>query len=129
MELMNALTDFKDTSAAGRGVAQECLEAVVRMLAPIVPHICHDLWKALGHNDELMDTPWPRHDPSAISRDTVDLVVQVNGKKRAQICIDKSADKSAIESLALNDANVARYVADGVKKIIVVPGKLVNIVV
>ena len=129
MELMNALTDFKDASAAGRGVAQECLEAVVRMLAPIVPHICHDLWQALGHNDELMDTPWPRHDPSAISRDTVDLVVQVNGKKRAEISIDKSADKSAIESLALNDANVARYVADGVKKIIVVPGKLVNIVV
>ena len=129
MELVNALTDFKDASPAGRSVTQECLEAIVRMLAPIVPHICHDLWQALGHSDELMDTPWPRHDASAISRDTVDLVVQVNGKKRGEISVDKSADKNDIESLALNNANVARYVADGVKKVIVVPGKLVNIVV
>jgi len=129
MELVNALTDFKDVSPAGRGVTQECLEAIVRMLAPIVPHICHDLWQALGHSDELMDTPWPRHEPGAISRDTVDLVVQVNGKKRGEISVDKGADKNDIESLALNNANVARYVADGVKKVIVVPGKLVNIVV
>jgi len=129
MELVNALTDFSDDSPRGRAVAQECLEVIVRVLAPIAPHICHDLWQALGHNDELMDTPWPHYDPSAIIRDTVDLVIQVNGRKRGEISVDQGAANRDIEELALNNANVARFVTDGVKKIIVVPGKLVNIVV
>ena len=76
-----------------------------------------------------MDTPWPRFDPNAVIRDTVDLVVQVNGKKRGEISVHQSANNSDIEELALKNANVARFVADGVKKVIVVPGKLVNIVV
>ena len=126
---VNALTDFSDDSPQGRGVAQECLEAIVRVLAPIVPHICHDLWRARGHDDELMDTPWPHYDPSAVTRDTVDLVVQVNGRKRGEISVDLGADNRDIEELALNNANVARFVTDDVKKVIVVPGKLVNIVV
>jgi leucyl-tRNA synthetase len=129
MELVNALTDFKDDSPQGRGVAQECLEVIVLVLAPIVPHICHHLWQALGHSEELMDTPWPHHDASALTRDTVELVVQVNGKKRGEISVEQGADNSDIEKLALDNANVARFVADGVKKIIVVPGRLVNIVV
>ena len=99
------------------------------MLAPIVPHICHELWQALGHAEELMDTPWPDYDPDAISRDTVNLVVQVNGKKRGEISVSRDADSSDIEDEALRNDNVARFVSDGVKKVIVVPGKLVNIVV
>ena len=129
MELVNALTSFKDDSAEGRGVARECLEVIVLVLAPIVPHICHALWQALGHSEEIMDTPWPQHDPDAIVRDTVDLIVQVNGKKRGEICVDQNAGNSDIEEQALKNANVARFVRDGVKKVIVVPGKLVNIVV
>jgi leucyl-tRNA synthetase len=129
MELVNALTSFKDDSPEGRGVARECLEVIVLVLAPIVPHICHALWQALGHSEEIMDTPWPQHDPDAIARDTVDLIVQVNGKKRGEICVDQDADNSDIEEQALKNANVARFVSDGVKKVIVVPGKLVNIVV
>ena len=129
MELVNALNEFSDDSPRGRGVAQECLEVIVLVLAPIVPHICHDLWQALGHSEELMDTPWPRFDPNAVIRDTVDLVVQVNGKKRGEISVHQSANNNDIEELALKNANVARFVADGVKKVIVVPGKLVNIVV
>jgi len=129
MELLNALTGFEDDSPEGRGVARECLEVIVLVLAPIVPHICHALWKALGHSDEIMDTPWPQHDPDAIVRDTVDLIVQVNGKKRGKICVDQNAGDSDIEEQALKNANVARFISDGVKKVIVVPGKLVNIVV
>ena len=129
MELVNALGDFDDDSPRGRGVAQECLEVIVRVLAPIVPHICHTLWQALGHSEELMDTPWPQFDPKAVASDTVELVVQVNGKKRGEISVDQDADSRAIEEQALKNANVARFVADGVKKVIVVPGKLVNIVV
>jgi len=129
MELVNALTVFKADSAAGRGVVQECLEVIVLVLAPIVPHSCHVLWQALGHNEALMDTPWPQFDPDALIRDTVELVVQVNGKKRGEISVEQGADKSTIEEQALNNANVARFVSDGVKKVIVVPGKLVNIVV
>jgi leucyl-tRNA synthetase len=129
MELVNALTVFKDDSPEGRGIAQECLEVIVLVLAPIVPHSCHVLWQALGHSEALMDTPWPQFDADALVRDTVELVVQVNGKKRGEICVDLGADKSAIEEQALNNANVARFVGDGVKKVIVVPGKLVNIVV
>jgi len=129
MELVNALTSFKDDSPEGRGVARECLEIIVLVLAPIVPHICHALWQALGHREEIMDTPWPHHDPRAIARDTVDLIVQVNGKKRGEIRVDQNADNRDIEEQALKNANVARFVGDGVKKVIVVPGKLVNIVV
>ena len=129
MELVNALADFSDDSPKGRGVVQECLEVIVLVLAPIVPHACHDLWQALGHREALMDTPWPKADPQALVRDTVELVVQVNGKKRGEICVDQHADKSTIEKQALGNANVARFVGDGVKKVIVVPGKLVNIVV
>jgi leucyl-tRNA synthetase len=129
MELMNALSDFDDDSPRGRGVARECLEVIVRVLAPIVPHICNELWQALGHGEELMDTPWPQFDPDALISDTVELVVQVNGKKRGEISVGQDANSRDIEEQALKNANVARFVASGVKKVIVVPGKLVNIVV
>jgi leucyl-tRNA synthetase len=129
MELVNALSDFSDDSPQGRGVSRECIEVIVLVLAPIVPHICHALWQALGHSEELMDTPWPRFDPDAVIRDTVELVVQVNGKKRGEISVGQDADSSDIEEQALKNANVARFIGDGVKKVIVVPGKLVNIVV
>jgi len=129
MELVNALSDFSDDSPQGRAVARECIEVIVLVLAPIVPHICHTLWQALGHGEELMDTPWPRFDPDAVIRDTVELVVQVNGKKRGEISVGQDADSSDIEEQALKNANVARFIGGGVKKVIVVPGKLVNIVV
>jgi len=129
MELVNALMAFDDDSPEGRGVAQETLEIVVLVLAPIVPHACHVLWKALGHEEELMDVSWPEPDSEALVRDTIDLVVQVNGKKRGEISVDSNADRGVIEAEALGNANVARFVGEGVKKVIVVPGKLVNIVV
>ena len=129
MELVNALTEFDDASPRGRAVVQEGLEAIVLMLSPIVPHACHVLWQALGREEVLMDAPWPEPDADALVRETVDLVVQVNGKKRGEISVGVDAARDDIEKEALGNANVARFVTDNVKKVIVVPGKLVNIVV
>jgi leucyl-tRNA synthetase len=130
MELLNAITRFDDTSDAGRAVEHEALEAVVLMLSPIVPHICHELWAALGHKTALIDVPWPQTDDAALEADLVEIVVQVNGKLRGRISVAAAADHDAIGKQALADSNVQRFVADKeVRKIIVVPGRLVNIVV
>jgi len=130
MELINALYKFEDDTPQGHAVMQEALEAVTLMLAPIVPHIAHAMWQALGHRDAVIDQPWPVADESALVRDVVELVVQVNGKLRGRIRVAASAAKEEIEQLALTEENVRRFVADkAVKKIVVVPGRLVNIVV
>ena len=130
MELINALYKFEDDTPQGRAVMQEALEAVTLMLAPIVPHIAHTLWQALGHSDAVIDRPWPAADESALVRDVVELVVQVNGKLRGRIQVAASAGREEIEQLALTEENVQRFVTDkAVKKIVVVPGRLVNIVV
>jgi leucyl-tRNA synthetase len=130
MELLNAINKFEDTSAAGRAVEHEALEAVVLMLSPMTPHICHALWKELGHKTPLIDQRWPEFDESALELDTIELVVQVNGKLRGRVSVPADASKKSIEELALADENVQRFV-DGkeIRKIIVVPGRLVNIVV
>jgi leucyl-tRNA synthetase len=130
MELLNAITRFDDNSDSGRAVVHEALEAVVLMLSPIVPHICHALWAALGHKTALIDVPWPVVDAAALEADTVEIVVQVNGKLRGRIAVSVDADKDTVRDLALADENVQRFV-DGkeIRKVIVVPGRLVNIVV
>jgi len=99
------------------------------LLSPIVPHVAHTLWKALGHDTPVIDAPWPKADESAMVRDQIELVVQVNGKVRARLQVATNASQADIEALALADDNVRRF-TDGqtVRKVIVVPGKLVNIV-
>ncbi|MDJ0940594.1 MAG: leucine--tRNA ligase [Woeseiaceae bacterium] len=130
MELMNAIQRFDDRSDGGRAVVQEALEAIVKLLAPIVPHVCHELWRQLGHEDALVYARWPDVDQAALEQDTIELVVQVNGKLRGRINVAADADRSSIEALALADDNVQRFVAEQpVKKVIVVPGRLVNVVV
>ncbi|MDI5892659.1 leucine--tRNA ligase [Halomonas rhizosphaerae] len=130
MELTNALSKFEDTSPQGLGVAREAVEACVLLLAPITPHACHTLWQALGHSEPAIDAHWPEVDESALARDTIELVVQVNGKLRARIEVEASATKETIEAQALAAENVKRHTEDKtVRKVIVVPGKLVNIVV
>jgi leucyl-tRNA synthetase len=130
MELLNAVNRFEDESDHGRAVEREALEAVVLMLSPIVPHICHVLWQMLGHETALIDQRWPAVDESALSRDLVEIVVQVNGKLRGKISVAADADKQAIIDQALADPNAQRFIADKeVRKTIVVPGRLVNIVV
>ena len=129
MELLNELSRFADTSVQGRAVMQEALESVVLMLSPIVPHISHALWHALGHEEAAVNCAWPVCDDSALVQDQITLVVQVNGKVRGKINVAADAAKSDIEALVLSEPNVQRHVQDRpVKKFIVVPGKLVNVV-
>ena len=129
MELMNALARFDDQTAAGRAVRQEALELIVLTLAPIVPHVCHELWQALGHRDVLIDAHWPEPDPAALSQDVLEIVVQVNGKLRGRIHVPASADEAAITQAALSDSNVQRFVLDKPVRRVIVKGKLVNVVV
>ncbi len=130
MELMNALAKLKDNSPQAHAVVQELLENVVLMLSPITPHICHKLWQVLGHNDAIVTAAWPEIDESALVQDKIELMVQVNGKLRSKISVAADANKESIESLALADDNVQKF-TDGkdIRKVIVVPGRLVNIVV
>jgi leucyl-tRNA synthetase len=130
MELMNTLGKFEDRSARGRAIVQETLELVVQMLAPIVPHACHALWQELGHTDALIDRSWPQPDPDALVQDSIEIVVQVNGKLRGRVAVPAAADKAQIEAAALADTHVQKWIeGKPVRKVIVVPGKLVNVVV
>ena len=130
MELLNAIAKFDDMSAQGRALRQECLEAVVLLLNPITPHTSHALRQVLGHAEAtLEDIAFPRADPAALVRDAVTLAVQVNGKLRATLEVPVSADRDAVEALALAEPNVQKFVEGlTVRKVIVVPGKIVNIV-
>lgn len=130
MELVNALGKHDGAADADRRLLQEGYESVVLMLAPIVPHLAHHLWQQLGHATPVIDASWPEADPAARAADQVTLVVQVNGKLRARIEIAAGLDQAAVESAALADENVRRFVADKtIRKVIVVPDKLVNVVV
>jgi len=127
---MNDLGRFDDSSAQGRAVMQEALETVVLMLSPIVPHITHTLWHALGHQQAIIDCRWPEVDDSALVQESIQLVVQVNGKVRGRISVAADAGKEDIEAAASGDENVRKHVAGKpVRKIIIVPGKLVNVVI
>jgi leucyl-tRNA synthetase len=130
MELLNSVSKFSDTSDNGLAIRQEAFEFIVLMLAPIVPHICQYLWQGLGHSGSVITEKWPVSDPSALQQDELEIVVQVNGKLRSKILISASATREAIEAAALNDEHTLRFIDNKpIKKIIVVPHKLVNIVV
>jgi leucyl-tRNA synthetase len=130
MELMNAVARLEDRSPQGRAVVQEALEIVVLVLAPVVPHVCHALWRGLGHAGAIVDERWPAPDARALERDLVEVVVQVNGKLRGRVTVPAGADEAAVREAALADANVQRFM-DGkpVRKFVYVPGKLANLVV
>jgi leucyl-tRNA synthetase len=132
MELVNALAKAADdASPQGRAVAHEAWCAIALLLNPIVPHTSHALWQALGHAETLIESlPFPKADPEALKRDAVTLAVQVNGKLRAQIEVAVDASREAIEASALAEPMVQKFTEGlSVKKVIVVPGKIVNIVV
>ena len=130
MELLNTLARFVDDSEQGRAVMQEALDAVVLMLSPIVPHITHELWQQLGHGQAVVDCAWPLVDEAALVQASIALVVQVNGKVRGRINVSPDASREIIEAAVMDEENVQKHIADKtVRKIIVVPGKLVNVVV
>jgi leucyl-tRNA synthetase len=130
MELCNVLGKLDDSSEQGRAIMQEALESAVLLLSPIVPHITHRLWHELGHSEAVIDVSWPKADESALVKDSIELVIQVNGKLRGKIAVPAEASKADIEAQAQADENVQRFTeGKQIRKIIVVPGRLVNIVV
>ncbi|WP_040261595.1 leucine--tRNA ligase [Pseudomonas massiliensis] len=129
MTLMNVLEKAPQADAQDRALLQEGLEAVTLLLAPITPHLCHELWQRLGHEQAVIDAAWPTHDEAALVQDTLTLVIQVNGKLRGQIDMPADATREAIEAAARANENVLRFTeGQTIRKVIVVPGKLVNIV-
>ena len=132
MELLNAVSKFSESQYGefDQLVVQEALEFSVLMLAPIVPHFSHAAWSHLGHDGAAMDARWPMVDSSALEQDSMLIVLQVNGKLRSKVEVPKDIAKSDLEELALSDEAIKRFTSKGtVRKIIVVPNKLVNIVV
>ncbi len=128
MKLLNALQDVSGSEASQ--VLHEGLGILIRVLYPITPHIAHGLWADLGYAGDLMDAAWPELDPGALEQDEIELVVQVNGKLRGHIQVPKAADRVAIEAIALTHDAVLRHLEGKTpKKVIVVPGRLINVVV
>ena len=130
MELMNSLARFDDRTPQGRAVMQEALEIVVLALQPVVPHACHALWRELGHERAVVDERWPEVDSAALARDSIEVVVQVNGKLRGRVTVPADADEAQVREAALADANVQKFMeGKPVRKFVYVPGKLANVVV
>jgi len=132
MKMLNTLEGAKlDDSAATNAVIAEGLAIFLRVLNPVAPHITHVLWQELGFADthgDILDAPWPQVDAAALEQAEIELMVQVNGKLRGSVKVPKEADKAAIEAAALANENVKKFVEGTPKKVIIVPGKLVNIV-
>jgi leucyl-tRNA synthetase len=110
MELVNTLSKFTDDSDNGKAIRQEALESIVLMLAPIVPHICHQLWLDLGHEQAIVSESWPEVDSAALEQDSIELVIQVNGKLRSKVSVSATASSQEVETMALNDEHVLRFI-------------------
>ena len=134
MKMLNALEDFQDDGSAGsRAALRECLGILLRAIYPATPHLTHALWVELGYSAEfgdLLDAPWPKADESALQQDEIELVLQINGKLRGAIVVPAAASREAIERIAI-DSEVFQKLAGGqaIKKVVIVAGRLVNVVV
>jgi len=135
MKLLNALEDFKsDGSEGDRAAAEEGFGILLRVLHPVTPHIAQELWQGMGyaaaHGSELLDAPWPKVDEAALQQDEIELVLQINGKHRGSVRVPATASKQDIEKLAVASEAFALHAAGAApKKVIVVPGRLVNVVI
>ncbi len=129
MKMLNAL-EKSGKEPANRAVTQEALSILLRLLSPITPHICHALWIELGYGDDILDAVWPEPDEAALVQDELELVIQVNGKLRGSMTVARDMAREAIEKLAVEQPCVQKHLEGvSVRKVIVVPGKLVNVVV
>jgi leucyl-tRNA synthetase len=130
MELMNVLGKLEQDNPASRGILREGLDFIVLLMSPIIPHITQAIWTESGHEGLIMDANWPTADEQAMTRDVVEIVIQVNGKLRGKITIPVDADEAMITSQALANENVSKFITGKeIRKTVVVPGKLVNIVI
>jgi len=130
MKILNALDKTSKEEDEGRiAIAHEGFSILLRLLSPICPHIAHALWHELGYGDDILTAPWPEPLATALEQDEIELVLQVNGKLRGSLRVAKDADKAALEQLALAHESVQKHLAGATpKKIVVVPGRLINIV-
>jgi leucyl-tRNA synthetase len=138
MKMLNTLESSKlaegrdAASAASDAVIAEGLSIFLRMLNPVAPHITHALWQELGYAGkygDILNVAWPEVDPAALEQAEIELMIQVNGKLRGSVKVAKDADKAAIEAAALASESAQKFIEGTPKKVIVVPGKLINIVV
>ena len=130
MELVNDINVFQIEDEIDQKVAKEAITSVLLLLAPIVPHICNRLWLDLDFDQPIIDEVWPKHNPDLMMTDTLEIIVQVNGKLRSKITVDSSIGDPELEQLVLMDEKIKKYTDDQtIKKIIIVPKKLVNIVI
>ncbi|MGH8254176.1 MAG: leucine--tRNA ligase [Steroidobacteraceae bacterium] len=130
MELLNAVSRYDETGSAARAVRHEALEVIVLCLSPMVPHICHELWHALGHEQALIDESWPKPDAAALRQETVEIIVQVNGKLRGRVQVASGADQATAQAAAMANDSVRRFAGEAPpRRVVYVPGKLLNIVV
>ena len=129
MKLMNSINRFDDDSQRGRDLRREGLSALVMMLSPMVPHITHSLWFALGHKKALVECRWPLADPQALSVDSREIAVQVNGKLRGRLSMPSGSEQSAIQAAVMADKRLASFIAPHtIRRLIVVPDRLINFV-
>jgi leucyl-tRNA synthetase len=129
-ELANTLSDFAPADAADRWALREALEAIARLIQPMMPHLAEELWQRLGHSALVAELAWPEADPALVVDDRITVAVQVNGKLRATIELPRDAALKEAEAAALADPNVRRAMGDkAARKVIVVPNRVINVVV
>jgi len=128
-EMLNLYTDLKDRSPVARAVAQEVLEDAVLLLSPVVPHITTALWAELRPGTRLIDQPWPSVDAAALVQDSIEIVVQVNGKLRGRVQVPSNATQDLVQQIVLANETIRKFITGAIKKFIYVPGKLANVVI
>lgn len=129
MKMLNAL-EKAAKDAANRAVIGESLSILLRLLSPITPHICHAMWQELGYDSDILAASWPEPDAAALVQDELEMVIQVNGKLRGSVVVPRDMDKAGIEKVAIEQPCVQKFLEGvSIKKVIVVPGKLINVVV
>jgi leucyl-tRNA synthetase len=129
-ELANAISEYKGTDPADAGARREAFETLVRLIGPMMPHLAEEMWAKLGHTTLLAETAWPEADPTLLRDDMVTIAVQVGGKLRATLVLERDAAREAVEAAALANDNVRRAIEGRtVRKVVVVPNRIVNVVV
>jgi leucyl-tRNA synthetase len=130
MELVNEVSSFDINDELDRQVVKEAIQSILLLLSPIAPHICHQLWLDINQTEPIIDADWPAFDPSLLKSETSLVVIQVNGKLRSKLQVSASINEDELKSMALSDEKVIRFIeGKEIKKVIVIPEKLVNIVV
>jgi len=128
-EMLNLYTDLKDRSPVARAVAQEVLEDAVLLLSPVIPHITTALWAELRPGTRLIDQPWPSVDKQALVQDSIEIVVQVNGKLRGHVQVPSDATQDLVQQIVLANETIRKFITGAIKKFVYVPGKLANVVI